>query len=379
MLDTITLTLNQPDFEVLEMDRFSPSATGLFASPYYSLGGRGYMDCRQNPTKTEFERGNYKPRLTLTKRKGRYGYIITLRIEFSAPKLLFGNNFDELADADFARILEILHGKLAQMGIRVTKTALKAAPVASVHYSKNIPLGDLTTCTMVLSELAKLDLTKRLDCNKTDYRNEGHAIRCHANSYEVVFYDKIRDMQQAKTSEKRAMEEDYAIQQDLLAVLLKPQQPEVLRMEVRLGNRTKLKSLLGKDQPLTFETMFSEKLAKQVLLHFWHKMTAGVPLLALSGFAPQELYSALLAESGKKTKPAKLLQQLGLLALINAVGIRGTGSLITQHADARTWQRIHKEAKTLTALTKLRYAATREVERCLNAFQPLRLCDYKMG
>lgn len=378
MLDTITLTLHPPDFEVLEMDKFSPSASGLFFPPYYTMGGRGYMDCRQNPTKTELERGVYKPRLTLTKRKGRYGYVVTLRVEFSAPKLLFGNNFDELADADFARILDILHSKLAQMGIRVTKEKLRTSAVTAIHYSKNIPLGNFNTCSMVLSELAKLDLTKRLDCNKTDYRNEGHAIRCHANSFGVVFYDKIRDMQQAKISEKRAMESDYAIQRNLFEAKPLPQNSEVLRMEVRLGNRTKLKSLIGKDHSLTFETLFREAMAKQVLLHFWQKMTAGIPLVALSGFAPEELYGALLAESGKKTKPSKILQQLGLLALINATGIRGAGSLITQHSDPRTWQRIRKEAGNLDALAKLRYAATREVQHCLDAFQPLRIRDYKM-
>ena len=109
MLDTIVLTLRQSEFEVKEMDAFSPSARGLYQAPYFTLGKRGYVACVQNPTKGELEQGIYKPRLTLTKRKARGGYDHSLRIEFSAPKLIFGNNFRELEDRDFGRVMDRLH------------------------------------------------------------------------------------------------------------------------------------------------------------------------------------------------------------------------------------------------------------------------------
>ena len=54
-----------------------------------------------------------------------------------------------------------------------------------------------------------------LDVNQTDYRNEGHSYKWHCNSYEIVFYDKIKDLEKAKHSDKRAIEKDNAIQLNL--------------------------------------------------------------------------------------------------------------------------------------------------------------------
>lgn len=116
MLDTIALTLKQSAFEVMDMDAFSPSARNLYQPPYYSLGKRGYVSCVQNPLKSELAQGLYKPRLTLTKRAKRGGYDYSLRIEFSAPKLKFGNNFEELSNGDFCFLLNILYQALTQMG-----------------------------------------------------------------------------------------------------------------------------------------------------------------------------------------------------------------------------------------------------------------------
>jgi hypothetical protein len=241
MLDTIALTLNRHQFDVLDPDRFSPSAKGLLVAPYYPLGARGNFACVQNPTKADLAAGRYSPRLTLVKRKVRGGFALTLRIEFSAPKLLFGNNFDELTARDFEPVLAALHRSVAAMGIRVGIDTLRGANVSAIHYSKNMAFTDFTTCSMVMSELKLIDLDPRLDLSNTDYRNEGHAIRYHANSYEVTFYDKLRDLDKARYSEKRAIERDYGPQLHLFDDRgAFPKQLEVLRMEVRLGARQDL-------------------------------------------------------------------------------------------------------------------------------------------
>src|SRR5205823_12724511 len=128
-----------------------------------------------------------------------------LRIEFSAPKLVFGNNFDELRSRDFERVLAALHRSLSELGIVTDEDTLRAARVSAIHYSKNVAFTDFTTCSMVMRELERIDLAQRLDLARTDYRNEGYAIRYHANSFGLVFYDKLKDLQQAQCSEKRAV------------------------------------------------------------------------------------------------------------------------------------------------------------------------------
>ena len=216
MLDTVVLTLDCPQFEVLQPDRFSPPANGLLSQPYYPLGSRGNFACVQNPTKADLQAGRYLPRLTLSKRKISGGFALTLRIEFSAPKLVFGNNFDELETRDFATVLIALHHALGGMGICVSRNVLRMARISAIHYSKNITFTDYTTCFMVMSELDLIDLSGRLDLSRTDYRNKGHAIRYHANCFEVTFYDKLKDLEKASYSEKRAIERNYGAQLEIL-------------------------------------------------------------------------------------------------------------------------------------------------------------------
>ena len=90
---SIKLTLDRAYFEVLLPERFNPSE---LKPPNYSLRSPGNFTCVQNPVKSDLPAGRYFPRLTLIKQQIAAGFRLTLRIEFSAPKLLLANNLDEL-------------------------------------------------------------------------------------------------------------------------------------------------------------------------------------------------------------------------------------------------------------------------------------------
>ena len=49
------------------------------------------------------------------------------------------------------------------MDVRVATDALLSARVSAVHYGKNIAFTNYTTCSMVIRELALIDLGRRLD------------------------------------------------------------------------------------------------------------------------------------------------------------------------------------------------------------------------
>ncbi|GAG73973.1 unnamed protein product [marine sediment metagenome] len=215
MIDTIVLTIPKDKYIILDHDKFNPSTRGLFKSPYYPLGARSNFKCTQNPTKTELLKGIYKPRLTVTKRIRKGYFEIPLKIEFSIPKLIYGNNFDEIQEEDFRNVIKKLKKKLKDMDILIRDIDLINAQVSAIHFSKNIALTDFSTCSMVIKELAKINLTKRLDLNKTSFRNEGQIIYFHCNSYEIAIYDKIKELEQAKISEKRSIESDSLIQLNL--------------------------------------------------------------------------------------------------------------------------------------------------------------------
>src|SRR5262249_41513224 len=92
------------------------------------------------------------------------------------------------------------------------------------------------------------------------------------NSFEVTFYDKLKDVEKARFTEKRGMEWHYGAQLDTFRREVLPKELEVLRMEVRLGTRAKIKSVLkqiGVNAEPTFESLFDGRIARAVLWYFW--------------------------------------------------------------------------------------------------------------
>jgi len=352
MIDTIVLTLKTGMFTVLDHDKFSPSTKGLYDATegYYRLGGRSNMTCKQNPTRSELKEGIYKPRLTITKRMNRErNFEISLKIEFSIPKLIYGNNFDELGNDDFNKVIQKLKTILKEMGVYVLENNLINAPVSSVHYSKNIVLTDYTTSYTYLRQLTKLNINIKLDTNRTDFRNEGHSFKYRANSFEIVFYDKIKDLQQAKISEKRSEEKDNILQLNLLN-LLKQQKPlEVLRMEIRLNRRQKIRQILkkiGKEVEPTFINIFNQNIAKKVLLHYLNEIEqAYPPLLTYQHDSPKKFFEDLLI-SNPDLKPTKALELTGLKVILNEIGVREYRQITKRYGNYH-WYSLNSKMKKL--------------------------------
>ncbi len=367
MLDTVVLLIPQEDFRVLNYEAFNPTARYLYEQPYYRLS-KGYISCVQNPTVTELREGNYKPRLTLTKRIVMHGYSVALKIEFSAPKLLFGNNFDELETADFEKVLIKLHQKLKEMNISVNIEKLRCAEVTGMHYGKNIKL-ETVSASLVIDTIRKLNISKRLDAGNTDFRNEGQAIRYHTNSYELTFYDKMKDLEQARISEKRAIETDNYIQLNLFTKqeIIKN---EVLRMEVRLNNKKKIREMLLESgcnpKATTFHGLFNKELSKRILNHFWEKhILPSLSVVMLAQENEQELFYQ--AKSIGLTEN-KALQIIGALQLIKNGGLRTLKNILT----SKTYYRLKQELMQFSEKENYLYSVFKRVKVDLQEMQSLK-------
>jgi len=377
MIDTIVLTLNENSFKILKHDRFSPSTDGLY-STYYRLGGRSNLICKQNPTPAELAAGIYKPRLSVTKRLNKNNrFEITLKIEFSIPKLLFGNNFDELRDADFPQVISKLRQSLYDMGVHVLEPVLVNAPVSAIHFSKNIPLTDFSTPYTYLEQLSKINLNQRLDLNQTDFRNEGHSLKFRANSFEVAFYDKMKDLHKANTSEKRAEERENAIQLNLFDDIPIQKPFEVLRMEVRLNKRQKLKQVLrhiGIVAEPTFNTVFKKEIARKVLLYYMAEIEKGYPAIFLYNCKDPEDFLSDFIIHNPKAGLRKAVQMLGTRTLVDKVGIREFREITRKYGKAN-WYRLNKEMRSLSYPQKGNSFAV--LRLCLEEFKPLKLVDFQ--
>jgi len=376
MIDTIVLTLKTGMYTIFEPDNFSPSTRGLTdpTAGYYRLGGRSNITCKQNPTPNELKRGIYKPRLTVTKRINRDGnFEIPLKIEFSIPKLLYGNNFDELTDTDFPAIIQKLKAVLKEMGVYLFEKNLINAPVSSVHYSKNIALTDYTTPYTYLEQLTKLNINKRLDTNRTDFRNEGHSFKYRANSFEIVFYDKIKDLQQAKMSEKRAEEKDNALQLGLFDILTQRKPLEVLRVEIRLNKRQKISQLLkkvDKEVEPTFSNIFNQDTAKKVLLYYINEIEeAYPPLLNYQYDSPKKFFTGFLTIN-PKVKLTLALKMLGLRVLLDEIGAREFREMTKRYGNP-VWYSLNKEMKNLSNVDEPSVFSL--LRKQITDFEPLKL------
>lgn len=377
MIDTIVLVLKQGMFTIIEPDRFEPSARWL-KDDSLSFGGRGYIPSKQNPTPSELKNGIYKPRLTLTKRMNGYrNFEVTLKIEFSLPKLIFGNNFDELENKDFDAIIEKLRLLLKDMGVVVFSVKLGEAMVSAVHYSKNIPLTDGSTPYQYIKKIAEANIKLSLDVNQTDFRNDGHSFKWHANSYEVAFYDKLKDLNASKISEKRAIERDNAIQLSLFDTLQEQRPFEVLRMEVRLGTRQKirqtLKSIRVNSEP-TFRTLFSAQISQTILLCYLHEMESRRPSLLDYPNNKQKELLADLTINNPTLSPKRILQIFGLKQALELFSMREVRVIFSKYSD-RSWYRLVAETnKVKLPIPKDVFGVLRTH---LTDFKPLKLVDFQ--
>ena len=341
MIDTIVFTLTKDKFQIIHPDKFQPSAKLLLSQHSYTI------QAKQNPTRKELLKGEYKPRLTLQKRINIQGlFDLVLKAELSLPKLLFGNNVDELSYKDFSVIIKKLVIVLREMGIETTSDALCQAPISTIHYAKNIPLTDGSTPYHFINKIKEANIKISLDINRTDYRNDGHSYKWHCNSYEVVFYDKIQDLDKAKISSKRAIDKDSALHYSLFPLFRERKKFEILRMEVRLNKRQKIKQLfmkLGIKTDLTFKKLFKPAIAKKVLLHYLDELEARRPPLLDYKLSSDKALLADLVLNNPQLSPTKILQLFGLKQALNSMSPRALRMMFAKYSQ-RSWYKLMNDA-----------------------------------
>lgn len=368
MIDTIVLILTPDMFNVTKPELFNPPAY------WFQNQTMGYALTKQNPTKGDLALGYYKPRLTLSRSvRPLQGYKTLLKIEISLPKLLFGNNLEELAPKDFTAVINKLTTMLSTMGIETTNEHLTKADVSSIHYAKNIPLTDGSTPYHYISKIKEANIKLSLDVNQTDYRNEGHSFKWHCNSYEVVFYDKIHDLEKAKLSSKRTVDKDGAMQLHLFDKLKQRNKFEILRMEVRLNKRNKIKQIckhLGIKTNLTLKSLCKLTTARAILLHYLDEIECKrPPLLDVKAPTDKALLVALMSNN-PGFGPKRILQLYGLKRILESMNLRELRTIFGAYNNT-SWYRLMAEAQQIDLPTT--QSPFRAIRDCLMQFKPLRL------
>ncbi len=370
MIDTVCLTL--PRRHIILLDENNDKI------PNWDLYSRTetYAKYVRNPSFAERNTGQYFPRITAYSRKCQSEQQI--KIEFSAPKLIYRNNLEELSDDQFEDVIKELQDRLKRMGVSIFKKMLMEAPVTSVHYGRNFILKDGQTATNVIAQLGKIDLRKSFDFAKARYINDGQSLCCHTSAHELIFYDKIADLLKNK---KRAIDRDQTKHQmSLFETVRSRDHPyEVLRMEVRLSQKQKLNSIFKKLQlPINpkFRDVFSSSISKKVLNEYWNEIVRSRNYGALMlESSPIETLKRIEAEF-PTIKPKQLIGYTGLLLLAQSGnGLRELRSVLEKKSSDRTWARIASEYRQIServAQGRIRNWV-KEIDQQLDIYSPLRI------
>lgn len=359
MIDTLKISLEVTPSIFLDNKNFHK-----FSSKYIQ-GNKTLRKLVINHTNQD----KYFPRLTFYIRNYKGSTSYQLFVEFSAPKLLLGNNFDELSDDHFNPLVSCLQQKLEIMtGCSFAVESLKEAPVSVCHYSKNFIFQDYTSCLTILDALAKQDISGIYDAQTTKYRI-GHALQIHTNSLDISFYDKVKELQQTNISPKRSIESHALKQEKLLNHLVANKPFDVLRYEVRLANRTKIKRLLPDLNNWDFQSLFSTSLSQMVLQHHWKLFIKNTDFLSLDPSKPMEIFQNYLTQDPTISINDALKATASIL-IVNQSGFRPLQQLVSKRSGQHSWYRLKPIIRSPEAH---RYKSFQKISKDLNSFSPIRL------
>lgn len=337
MVDTIVLSINIRDPQTpVEFDRsrissdWSPSIENLLKGKRSPFGNAGIRSHSYNKAKELRSSGLYFPRVRLLEVMCEVGINDLLRIEFSAPKLVFGNNFNELDEKGFGHVCRTLSERLELMGIFIAPKTLALARVGEIHYSKNIllmgqPIGE------VFDDLKSVMRPPRRSIDHKQYPGGGQSFYIFSASHGLCLYDK--KVESIRKRKKYAS--IYAGAEEL------PGPIDVLRIESRCEKPIDIgKTLATYDisipMPLTFESLFKKDIAQKILIGETSELMKYIP-----PSNPYRLYALIenLASSNPKIRRKTIVDVAVALWLQDEVGSSDSVQKILGTSATTWWMR----------------------------------------
>lgn len=170
MIDTITIRLPLKKIHFKNDDEFRP----ISLSEIYYFRPQKYVKTIFNPGKTLAKNTRYTPTYIgekiLANNGTGVGYF--LKVEASLPKLLFGNNVEELSPGDeyLNTIVKTLQDAiLRDLGIRYTAEEILSGDVVKIHIGKNFKFDDPGAPTTIIQIVCKSRADRRCDDRKKEF------------------------------------------------------------------------------------------------------------------------------------------------------------------------------------------------------------------
>ncbi len=371
MIDTVTLSLDIRDpkmsvhFDPKRAHEWTPSIGHIIEGGRSRLYGRRRLPHYRPPLPDEERSRLYFPKVKLLEHVKRgSGIQQELHITFSVPKLVFGNNFNELEDRQLKWVCVHLAFRLKRMGIKIAPKVLEKATVVEVHYSKNIvltahPIGEV----FALFRRIKKPSTYNLDYKDFSY-SRGQSFSLYQEQYAICFYDKKRESRKHRKF-------NHPLYADAWET---PKNTEVLRMEVRCQTSAIIKrklEMLGFiiPDPPTLESLFKSKIAQAVLLHEFKTLRNHLPPITLTGSLANILHTVSLYNP--KLTTAGTLNAAVMIKLQNELGNETAIKKVLGISSATTWCNRKHLVNSLKLPSTKTSNILDEIERQLTEFTPI--------
>lgn len=376
MNDTILIKLKSKEFTITESWNWKPPLPEI-TSPVMP-----YMPFYSKYSLNRKCADRYYPKLTLRSYWNRETQKpdIQLTIDFSAPKILFNNNVDEIDENDYEELVKTLRQRLFEMGLVTSIEAISQSQVYQIHFSKNVLLSDYESVSNATRTIAKMDIPKRLKVCSDRFQNEGNALRIYNSQQQIVIYDKVKDSQKFLNEAEDKDRTDY--QQKLLKTIKKSNKPlETLRLEIRILNRKKLNWLLqslGFNQNPTLKEIFKRNISQAVLKYYWKLITPENSQFLLH-YTDENTHKQIETYlHNKKIRKIHFIEALGIAKLIDnskKFGIRDIEITSYINYSTRTWLRNLHYFDFIQEMVKETSQSNflENVNKSLEVFEPLKV------
>lgn len=361
-MDTVIIKIHGPKkFKIKKLDWFMPE---LHSRKYENLSpaeknlpaNRHYL--RRFILKPPYEQPFYIPQIevfeTLLRDKRQIKYV--MKIQFSIPKLLYGNSLQEVAEKDSQRAYSTLQSCLEKLGINVEADAIVDSMVSAVHFCKNVPLPRDIRMQEIINELMLVDLGKAVDVTGRSYKQGGLTLNLYSGVIGRVFYDKISDSIRPKN--KRTDKDPVDPEREIVE-RFGLESVEVFRYEYRIKSaqtvKREMNKVLERDDKtefVVFRELFAEGLFKKMIVHSWLGLIQK-PQNQLALLGPVDnlnVFSHILSKAKEQKANAhsmnKALTSYGLTRAIKEHGAKEVRRVIFTLWNSDHSERVTEKLKT---------------------------------
>jgi len=304
---------------------------------------RGSRKYTQNPSLLYRNKGLVYPNLTIWERIRREKHICDLHASISIAKLLFGHSFGDVGNERKNESVDLLVNRLADMGIEVKKVNICNSWAQTIHYSTNIMFLSEEEARMFLERMYKCSLGEWFENNDKTFSNNGHAVRFHTDTFEIVFYLKYYDVLEKKN---RSLDRHKTLQKQEIAEKAKKSGkiPPLVRMEIRMNGfrsiKTHFRAVFGIEKDRwTFDEVFDYIKNRKVLLYYWNKIIEKPEnTIILSDWSNRDI-CLNVKEKYNNEKIKTIAEGMGLFYMLNSLGVKDLKAFVELRHNRQAWYR----------------------------------------